>query len=112
MDTVIVPTVTDGRQRYSLRTQLGGNVYGMEFRWNVRDSSWSFLLSDAAGDPLLSRKVVLGAVMFSRFQDVALPFGDMLVTDTSGQNLDAGLTDLGTRVLLIFRDGADIVGIA
>lgn len=112
MATVIIPTVTDGRQRYSLRTSLGGKTFGFEFIWNVRDLSWSFAMSDASGDVILARKVVLTTPMLSRNQDARLPFGEMIATDTSNQDLEATLTDLGTRVLLCFTDGADIVGTA
>lgn len=108
MATVTIPTRTDGTQHYTFRTSLGGNVYRFEFFWNARDSSWSFVMSDGTGEPLVARKVVLDTPMFSRFQDGRLPFGEMMAMDTSGQDVEPGLTDLGSRVLLTFTDGADI----
>lgn len=111
MATVIIPTRTDGTQRYSVRTALGSGTYRIEFFWNTRDSSWSFVLSDSSGNQLFARKITLGAPIFSRFQDARLPYGEMTAVDTSGQNAEPGLTDLGTRVLLLFTDGADIASI-
>lgn len=111
MATVAIPTKTDGTQRYTLRTSLGGNAYGFEFFWNPRDSSWSFILSDSNGGEIVERKVTLGSLMLLKFADPRLPAGELCAIDTSGQDLDAGLTDLGGRVLLVFTDAADILAL-
>ncbi len=109
MATVIIPTKTDGTQRYSMRVALGQISYRMELAFNTRDSSWSLILQDSSGAQLFARKLTLGAPFFSRFQDARLPYGELSLLDTSKQNLEPGLTDLGNRVLLLFKDGADIV---
>ena len=109
MATTILPTRTDGSQRYSYRAMLGGVLFAFEFFWNVRDSSWSFTLSDTNNNLLLSRKITVGTPLLSRFQQNNLPYGELFAYDTSGSNMDPGLTDFGSRVVLTFTDGADIV---
>lgn len=109
MATVILPTRADGVQRYSYRSMLGSVLYAFEFFWNARDSSWSFTLSDISGNLLLSRKITVGTPMLSRFQQSNLPYGEIVAYDTSGSNTDPGLTEFGSRVVLTFTDGADIL---
>jgi hypothetical protein len=107
MASVLIPTRTDGTQRYAIRCQLGARYYTLEIRWNARDSSWGFVLSNAAGDELVSKKIVVGQMLTIHEVDERLPIGELLAIDTSGQDLDPGLTDFGTRVLLTFTDAAD-----
>jgi hypothetical protein len=109
--TSVLPTRTDGAQRYSFRCPLGASIYAFEFFWNSRDASWSFTLSDTTGNLLLSRKITVGAPLLNRFAGSTLPYGELIAYDTSGANQDPGVTELGTRVLLMFTDGADILAL-
>ena len=109
MATIILPTRTDGTQRYSFRSTLGGTLFGFEFIWNARDSSWWMALSDSSGNLLLSKKIAVGTPLTWRYANAALPFGELLAFDTSGASVDPGLTDLGARVLLTFTDAADLI---
>jgi len=109
MSTTIIPTRTDGAQRYSFRCPLGASIYALELFWNARDPSWSMTISDTSGNLLLSRKITVGTPLLGRFQAATLPFGEIFAYDTSGASIDPGLTDLGARVLLTFTDGADIL---
>jgi hypothetical protein len=109
MATVIFPTRTDGTQRYSLRCQLSGRTYGLEFRWNARDASWSFVISDATGNVLASKKIVVGFPLLVHAMNQRLPYGEFAALDTAGGNKDPGLTELGGRVLFTFTDVADFL---
>jgi hypothetical protein len=111
MSTIVLPTLTDGTQRYDFRIMLGGSFFGFDFRWNPRDSSWGFVLSDASGNALLTRKVALGLPMLYRAADSRLPNGELYAIDTTGKGQEAGLTDLGGRVQLSFTDAADIAAL-
>ena len=108
MSTVVIPTRTDGSQRYSFRAPLGATIFGFEFFWNSRDNSWSFTLSDSSGNLLLSKKITINTPLTYRYSNAALPKGEFLAFDSSGQNLEAGLKDLGSRVILTFTDAADL----
>lgn len=109
MSTVVIPTRTDGTQRYAQQCTLNGVRFTLEFLWNARESSWSMQVSDAAGDLLLAKKIVLDQPMRFRYMDPRLPGGDFIAVDTSGAQVEPGLTDLGSRVLLTFTDIAGIV---
>jgi hypothetical protein len=108
MATTILPTRVDGSQRYSLRLSLGGIVFAFELKWNPRDASWALAVSDASGNLLLSKKICVGVPMAWRYANASLPRGEFLAVDTSGAQIDPGLTELGSRVLLTFTDAADI----
>lgn len=108
MSTIILPTRSDGTQRYNFRSTVGGKLYAFEFTWNPRDQSWNMALSDTSGNLLLSKKVTLNAPMTFRYSNPALPKGEFMAIDTSGQNMEPGLLDLGARVLLAFTDAADL----
>ena len=88
---------------YSFKVELEGAVYRLEVRWNRRDTAWYLSLYDALDAIVVAgRKVVLGAPLLGRLVDPRLPPGMLLAMDTSGQNLDAGETDLGDRVQLVY----------
>jgi hypothetical protein len=107
---IILPTLTDGTEDYSFRTQLDGTFFGFDFSWNARGGYWALILSDAAGNALLRRVVRVGALMFNRFRaDSRLPLGEIVAMDTSGVDQDPGLTDLGDRVQLLYLTAADLV---
>lgn len=111
MSTVILPTRTDGAQRFSYRVALGSinpQTYGLEYFWNERDQSWSFTISDSAGTLLFSKKITVGTPLTWRYGNARLPKGEFLAIDTSNQDLDPGLTDFGSRVLFTFTDVADL----
>lgn len=111
MSTVILPTRTDGSQRYSFRATLGSAVattFGFELLWNARDNSWSMKMFDSAGNLLLSKKITLNTPMSYRYSNASFPKGEFLAIDTSGLSVEAGLKDLGSRVLLTFTDAVDL----
>lgn len=104
----ILPTLTDGTQAYSFRTQLDGVTFQLDFAWNARGGCWSIMVSDAAGNLLLRRCVRVGLSLLARFRDTRLPPGDIVVVDTSGAGAEPGLTDLGGRVQLVYLTAAEI----
>lgn len=107
MATTVLPTRTDGVQRYSLKVQLGSKYFTLEFRWNARDLSWGVVIADAAGIVLTAKKIVVGIPLTVHQVDSRLPNGELIAVDTTGKDRDPGLTELGGRVLLTFTDAAD-----
>lgn len=108
----VLKTKTDGTQRYSFTTQLDGVTFGLEFSWNARGEYWSFVIYDAAGNPLVRRVVRVSWPLLARFKNARLPRGELVAMDTSGQDLDPGLTELGdgARVQLVYLTAADLAG--
>lgn len=108
-----LPTLIDGTTYYDFSVQLDGVTFVLTFQWNAREACWYFDLADIAGNPLLSgRRVVLNMPLLARFRQATLPNGDLMAVDTTGLNIDAGLTDLGDRVLLLYVTQSDVAAIA
>lgn len=108
MATLTIPTRTDAVPYYDFSIELDGATYQLELRWVERAASWFMSIMDADGTMLLaSRRLVLGAFIMRRFKNPALPPGDFHLVDTTGEDIEAGLYDLGARVLLLYTEGAD-----
>lgn len=108
MAVVVIPTLSDGTAHYDVRVELGEDEFVLTFRWNEREDSWAFDLATAEGEPLLSGiKVVLGWPLLRQLSDRRRPTGDFLAVDTEGTGVEAGLLDLGQRVLLTYSDDAE-----
>ncbi len=114
MSSVILPNRQDA-PNYSFQTDLDGNTYGFTFYWNDRDNAWYFDLYDTNADIVIAGvKVVLGLPLCAKQRYLAGMFPGMLeVIDTAGSGalgdgVDAGLSDLGTRVVLMYTPIADV----
>lgn len=110
MATSILPTLTDGTKSYEFRAQFGGATYLVALRWNARAQAWRLSLSDSEGNVLRTKKVALGVGLLARESNSRLPYGELLALDTSGQDLQPGVDELGARVKLLFTDYADLFG--
>lgn len=108
MSVLLMPTRQDAPS-YTFEMDLENNTYGFAFAWNERDAAWYFDIFDAVGTPLLSsRKVTLGLPLLWRFRDSRLPPGELTVVDTGGQDQEAGLADLGTRVQMLYYPSTEL----
>jgi hypothetical protein len=108
MATLTIPTRTDGIFHYSFQVDLEGATYELELLWVERTPGWYLSLYAEDGTLLLAnRRLVLGAFLTRRFKNPALPPGDFHLVDTSGQDVEAGLNELGARVLLLYTEGPD-----
>lgn len=101
-----IPTSTDATQPwYKQNTKLGAREYILEFQWNQRNGRWYLSMYDQDESPIFHGKpLALGCDLLFGLTDERLPAGQLFVRDTSGQGLEAGLTDLGDRVVLYFMD--------
>jgi hypothetical protein len=95
-------------ESYSLTIALDGTTYGFDFHWNARMGKWIFDLYDSTLSPILEDlPVYVGQFPLVRFQDARLPPGILYFFDTTGQDLDPGQDDFGTRVLMIYADESE-----
>lgn len=85
----------------ALRENSGDVVtWDFEFKWNYRNASWYFTLSQDNVVQAAGVRVVLGKYLGSRSR-ASFFFDSVLVAiDTSGKGVEAGLDDFGTRVVL------------
>jgi hypothetical protein len=108
MASQLIPTLTDGTQAYTVTVRLDGVSFRFDFAWNPRGSFWSFILYDAAANPLVRRRVVVGFPLLARFKDVRMPYGELVAIDTTQQGTDPGIDELGARVQLVYLAAADL----
>ena len=94
---------------YRVATVLDGASYILDVRWNGRDEAWYMDLL-AADETMLraGMKLVLGVPIYYRSNIDAMPPGAFIATDRSGQQLDAGLDDMGVRVLVMYHPFAEL----
>lgn len=101
---LVIPLNPNGASSFIIRTILDSVFYNMRFDWNERQAKWLLSIFDANGNPLLTCLcMVINWDLISRFQIPGQPNGRLVLVDTSGQNLDAGFSDLGGRCLLMYR---------
>jgi hypothetical protein len=103
MTTVTLPCQSD-LPHFVFQCDLDGQTYGFEFEWNERVSAWFGSLLDVAGNPLISGvRIVTAFPLFNaRSVSATLPPGKFMAVDTSGQDRDPGLSDLGVRVQILY----------
>jgi hypothetical protein len=88
---------------YRVGTALEGVQYTLDVRWNGRDEAWylDLLLEDET--PVVhGLKLVLGAAIGSGITNPDFPPGVFVCRDLSNEGRDAGLDDMGTRVVVYF----------
>ena len=104
-----VRTRTDGTPSYFQAVLLDGTYYILQFEWVDRAFRWYMSTYDAdqalivGALPLLVRAPLLRGTT----TNLARPPGDFLLLDTSGQDKEAGLLDLGSRCILYYIPGAE-----
>lgn len=96
-------------KNYAMSTVLDEVVYTFVVRWNGRASSWFFDLYDVDGEIIIAGvRIVTGVMLGRRSTDPRMPKGAIMAHDLSGEGLDAGRDDLGTRVRLYYYPAADL----
>lgn len=95
---------------YERSTTIENVPYIFNVRWSDFEQAWYFDLWDENSNPIVSGiKLVLGVILARRCVDPRKPTGALFLSDLSGDDLDAGRFDLGTRVKLYYRPLADLV---
>lgn len=109
MASQVIPCRTD-LPHYMMNVLLQGVIFQLVFDWNDRASRWYLQVNDSSGSmiagglPLLVRTPVLKSVV----TDIRRPNGDFVAEDTTGKDQEAGLTDLGGRVLVLYVPSTDL----
>jgi hypothetical protein len=95
----LVPSVPS----YVFGTSLGDAQYRIAMRWNARAGTWFMDLMEDDETPIrMGIRVVLGARLGGRTadHDPRFPQGDLVARDLSGEGREAGIDDLGVRVVI------------
>lgn len=110
MPTYVIPTETGpDTEPQVLRTTLDGQVFQLSIRYNTRAAMWRMDLLDDSGAALAAglslRNAGIpanGALLFQR----GYPQGMLAAVPSDTSTEDAGLEELGARVLLTYRTQA------
>jgi hypothetical protein len=96
---------------YDLQHDLDGSTYTLELRWNVRGQAWFMKVLDAEGVNILQGDIKLVANFpLGAYTTGRSPPGVFMLIDTSGNEEEAGETDLGSRHKLLYWTEAEIAG--
>lgn len=109
MSVLSIP-IDSSSPSFSIEVTLEGQSYLLDFHWNERAEGWFFSISDLIGVSLLAgMRLVVGFPMTARYKSELLPPGVFVALDTSGADLDPGISDLGSRVVLQYVESSDLV---
>jgi hypothetical protein len=104
-----IPTSTDPeRPHYTQRTSLDGRTYLLELRWNGRQARWFLDLYTANGSVIRTGILIrVNWPLLRLVTDERAPPGVLMAIDRSGALKDPGLTELGSRVELLYFDESE-----
>jgi len=95
--------VTPSVPNYTVGVVLDDRAYVLGMRWDSRDSAWYLDVMDEDEDPIrMGIKVVLDAALGRDCTDPRFPQGIITASDTSNQDLEATIDDMGARVGLFY----------
>jgi len=104
MTDFILPTRTDLND-YEIELELDGSSYLFRFEWNYRSEYWFLTISDSDQNIVISsQKIVIMTPLLRHVPISTKPPGELIAIDTGGNNEEAGLEDLGERVLLMYGE--------
>ncbi len=106
-----IPIPSPIRPFFSAKVTLDGVAFDVRLRWNERAAAWFFSLYDGEEQVLApGRRLVLDFPLLARFVRgrSRLPAGQFVAVDTSGSGQEAGLAELGNRVLLLYIPLAEL----
>lgn len=101
---------TPGDPEQVIAITLDGDPYVLRARWNTRDAAWYLDAWERDGTTPIAFgiKLVLGVKLGSTYNHPLFIAG-MFLIDDSGTGIEAGLNDLGGRVVLMHMTAADAV---
>ena len=96
-----IPTRTD-KDNYGVAVSLEGADYRFSFAWNYRASYWAMSIDGVISG--LALRVGVSEDLLRYVPSTSKPPGKFYLVDTSGQDLDPGIDELGGRVLLLYQE--------
>lgn len=107
---LIIPTDTN-LATYVFSIELEAIVFGFRFQFNERDQSWFFDVLTAEGVPIRQGlKAVTNFPLLARVARIDRPTGELYALDTTGEDLRAGLGELGPgqQVQFVYFDADEV----
>lgn len=101
--TVYVVPTSGTAAWYKQTTSLNGTTYGLVFRYNTRLGVWCLDINNAAEQPIVQGIPLLtGRPLIGQYPELALPNGELLVVDNTGQGTNPGLASFLTDHVLLY----------
>ena len=108
MSTLIIPVTGDPFQ--TLKVRLDGSDYVLSLAYNQREDRWYLSIADDEETPILSglKLVANFGLLFRHRYNIAVPPGELMVTDTTADRSPPGLAELGEdkRCQLVYFEAA------
>lgn len=103
----IIPVIRDSNgvvvPAFEITVELDGTNYNLSFRWTRRLEAWIVDIYDSVDTLLLGgHRISIGIPLYYYRGYSDIPPGFLVALDTTNQDLDPGLTDLGDRVRMIY----------
>lgn len=94
---------------YQFQITLEDTSFFFDFEWNERGQFWSMSISDQDEQLLIAGvRLVAGISLIDKYIVSGRPKGHLMCVDTSGKNIDPSISDLGSRVLLMYRESTTV----
>jgi len=102
--------IVQSNPNYRLQLSIGNAGYLFDFRWNTREGYWYLDVYDVTERPIRTgMKCVVGTFLGRSSQEAPFADGALIVYDTSGKGLDAGLDDFGSRVQMVYLSSLELL---
>lgn len=106
---LIIKTQFNNSSSFIESVTLDNKIFELHFDWNVRDEHWTMTIRDKNNQVIVAGiKIVANYELISMYRYLDVPPGYMMAADMSGQGLDPGFDDFGTRVLLMYISESEI----
>lgn len=112
---VIIP-IAQSVYFQTFTTTLDSVQYNFRVRWNSKDAAWYFDVAEADNTPIATGvKIVLGCYLGRTTNHTLFRDGVFVAVDTApglaGEAKDAGIDDLGARVLLMRLELVEVLSL-
>jgi hypothetical protein len=95
--------VTSDPQAYTFQITLDGTPYNVRFHYNRRRETWHMSIATQDNIDLVNGvPIFVNWPILDRFKDTRLPPGTFMAIDTTGETIDPGQDDFGTRVKMTY----------
>lgn len=104
MSIVQIP-IDNQNSSFKFRTDLEDTTYSLEFNWNNRLERWHISIRDADEvDILVGVPLNINYNILQRFRIPELPPGQLMLYDSTGQNLEATRESFGETAFLLYEE--------
>lgn len=98
---------------FDLQASLDGATYTLQFRWSVRAARWFMqVLDEQAENVLVGDMPLVTGLPLATYRAGTDPRGWFVVVDTTGHGQPPGISDLGTRTLLLYYTQSELAEMA